>query len=432
MGIKLETKTDKEMAKADIPIPLGIPDVRVLQTTQNERGEIVITLESTKAGTRCRQCGKWITKLHGRDEWVTIRHLPAFGRATYLRYRPNRYQCQDCEGHPTTSEKLEWHDANSPHSFAYDNHLLVELVNSTVEDVSQKEGVSYASMAGVLERRVDASVDWSVISEIEILGLDEIALKKGHRDYVTLVTGRLRDGEIMILGVLPGHEKAEVIEFLRLIPLRIAQSVQTVCCDLWEAYTEAAREELPTARIVADRFHVVKHYRHAADQVRKQELHRLKKELSKEEYQQLDGSYRSFRKNAEDLNKEERKTLRRFFEHSASAKQAYVLREQLTAIFNMNLSKQQAQSKMLGWIQKVKKSGLNCFDDFLKLLNTWWEEITNYFIQRENSGFVEGFNNKVKILKRRCYGIFNLKHLFQRIYLDLHGYRLFAATTICG
>jgi transposase len=432
MGIKLETKTDKEMAKADITIPLGIPDVRVLQTSLNERGEIIITLESTKSGTRCRKCGKWITKLHGRDEWVTIRHLPAFGRATHLRYRPNRYQCQDCEGHPTTSEKLEWHDANSPHSFAYDNHLLVELVNSTVEDVSLKEGVSYASMAGVLERRVDASVDWSVITEIEILGLDEIALKKGHRDYVTLVTGRLRDGEILILGVLPGHEKAEVIEFLRLIPLRIAQTVQTVCCDLWEAYTEAAREELPSTRIVADRFHVAKHYRRAADEVRKQELHRLKKELSKEEYQELNGSYRAFRKNAEDLNKKERKVLRRFFEHSTLAKQAYGLREQLTVIFNMNLSKKQAQSKIRGWIQKVQNSGLYCFDDFLKLLDMWWEEIANYFIQRENSGFVEGFNNKVKILKRRCYGIFNLKHLFQRIYLDLNGYRLFAATPIYG
>jgi len=420
------------MAKAEITIPLGIPDVRVLQTSLNERGEILITIESTKAGTQCRKCGKWIMKLHGRDEWITIRHLPAFGRPTYLRYRSNRYQCQDCEGHPTTSQTLEWHDTNSPHSFAYDNQLLLQLVNSTVEDVSIKEGLSYASMAGVLERRIETSVDWVGIAEIEILGLDEIALKKGHRDYVTLVTGRLRDGEIIILGVLPGHEKAEVIEFLRLIPLRIIQTIQSVCCDLWEAYTEAAREELPTARIVADRFHVAKHYRHAADQVRKQELHRLKKELSQEEYQKLNGSFRAFRKNAIDLNKEERKILKRFFEYSASAKQVYVLREQLTAIFNMNLSKEQAQSKILHWIQKIKISGLHCFDDFLKLLNTWWEEITNYFIQRENSGFVEGFNNKVKILKRRCYGIFNLKHLYQRIYLDLNGYRLFAATTIYG
>ena len=206
--------------------------------------------------------------------------------------------------------------------------------------------------------------------------------------------------------------------------------MQSVCCDLWEAYTAAVRQELPSARIVADRFHVAKHYRAAADQIRKTELGRLKKELSKEEYQKLNGSFRAFRKNAKDLHKKERKILRRFFEHSASAQQAYRLREQLTAIFEMNVSKKQAQSKILRWIQKVQQSGLHCFDDFLKLLTAWWEEITNFFVHRENSGFVEGFNNKVKVLKRRCYGIFNRQHLFQRIYLDLSGYRLFAATTI--
>jgi transposase len=418
------------MTKTEITIPLGIPNVRVLKSEVGERGEIVITIESTKNGTICRKCGKWIVKRHGQEDWVTIRHLPVFGRPSFLRYRARRYQCQDCEGHPTTSEKLEWHDANSPHSFAYDNHILLQLVNSTVEDVSCKEGLSYDSVAGTLERRIDSRIDWTGIADLETLGLDEIALKKGHRDYVTLVTGRLGDGEIMILGVLPGHEKAEVVEFLRSLPLRILQKVQAVCCDLWEAYTEAVREELPHARIVIDRFHVAKHYREAADQVRKQELQRLKKNLPKAEYQELNGSFRAFRKNAKDLNKEERKLLKRFFKHSALAKQAYALREQLTAIFDRHFSKKQAQAKILRWIQQVQKSGLQCFDVFLKLLAAWWEEITNYFIQRENSGFVEGFNNRVKVLKRRCYGIFNLQHLFQRIYLDLHGYHLFAATTI--
>jgi len=418
------------MVKAQVTIPLDIADIRVLQTSVGEVGEIIITIESTKAGTSCRKCGRWITKLHGREEWVTIRHLPVFGRPSFLRYRPKRYQCQDCEGHPTTTQRLEWHDSNGPHSFAYDNRILLQLVNSTVEDVSVKEGLSYGSVVGALERRIESSIDWTGMADIEILGLDEIALKKGHRDYVTLVTGRLQDGEIVILGVLPGHEKATLVEFLRLIPHRILQTVQTVCCDLWEAYIEAVREEIPTARIVADRFHVARHYRDAADQVRKQELLRLKKTLPKAEYQKLNGSFRAFRKNVKDLKKEERKILRRFFEYSALAKQAYALREQLTAIFDMNLSKSRAQSKLLRWIQQVQKSGLPSFDDFLKLLATWWEEITNYFIQRENSGFVEGFNNKVKVLKRRCYGIFNLRHLFQRIYLDLHGYRLFSATTI--
>jgi transposase len=223
-----------------------------------------------------------------------------------------------------------------------------------------------------------------------------------------------------------------LVEYLRLIPHRILQALQAVCCDLWEAYIEAVREEIPSARLVADRFHVARHYRDAADQIRKTELQRLKKELSKEKYQELHGSFRAFRKNAKDLNQEERKILRGFFAQSPSAKQAYEFREDFTALYEMNLSKKQAQAKIRRWIRRVEKSGLLCFDPFIRLLRQWWQEITNFFVHRENSGFVEGFNNKVKVLKRRCYGIFNLQHLFQRIYLDLSGYRLFAATTIYG
>jgi len=64
----------------------------------------------------------------------------------------------------------------------------------------------------------------------------------------------------------------------------------------------------------------------------------------------------------------------------------------------------------------------------LNTLEEGWEEITNYFVHRATSGFVEGLNNKVKVLKRRCYGLFNPKRLFQRLFLDLEGYRLFART----
>jgi len=118
--------------------------------------------------------------------------------------------------------------------------------------------------------------------------------------------------------------------------------------------------------------------------------------------------------------------LRTLFSHSPNLKQAYTLQLQLTAIFDENISKSMAQTKIRAWMKRVKKSQLTCFDDFLKTLSHWWEEITNFFLQRANSGFVEGFNNKIKVLKRRCYGLFNLTHIFQRIFLDLEGYRLFA------
>ena len=414
------------MARAQVSVPLNIPEVQVLKSEINQRGELIITIESTKEGTACRICGKWIEKMHGHDDWVTVRHLPVFGRPSYIRYWPRRYQCLKCEGKPTTTQRLDWQEANSPHTFMYDEHLLLQLVGSTIADVSIKENVSYDSVLGVMERRIEKKIDWSVYSELSTLGMDEIALKKGHRDFVTVVSVRLKDQRIVILGVLKNREKDTVIAFLRSIPQRLTKTIHTVCCDMYEGFSEAAREELKGVTIVVDRFHVTQHYHEAADDLRQEELRRLKKELSKEEYQQLKGSMWAFRKHPSDLRPEERSILRILFKHAPSLKQAYTLREELTAIFEQTIPKTKAEKKMRAWIQRVKASKLTCFDRFIGTLENWWDEITNFFHERANSGFVEGLNNKIKVIKRRCYGIFNLDHLFQRIFLDLEGYRLFA------
>ena len=414
------------MSKAQVTVPLDIPDVRVVKTEINPNGELIITIESTKTGTTCHRCGRWINKSYGHDEWTMIRHLPVFGRPSYLRYRPKRYQCLECEGQPTTSQRVDWHEANSRHSFAYDEHLLLQLVGTTIEDVKIKERVTYDAVLGALERRISAQVDWSDYTALGVLGLDEIALKKGHQDFVTVVTARLDGKRVVILGVLPDREKATVVTFLRSIPLRLNETIHTVCCDMYEGFSEAVRQELKGARIVVDRFHFTRHYHQAADDLRQSELKRLKQELSKEEYQLLKGNMWAFRKSPADLRTEERQVLRRLWKVAPKLKQAYDLRQQLTAIFEQNISQTVGQLKIQTWIQLVQKSGLKCFDEFLKTLEHWWEEITNYFVDRANSGFVEGLNNKLKVLKRRCYGIFNRDHLFQRIYLDLEGYRLFA------
>jgi transposase len=412
------------MAKAQVTVPLDIPDVRVLKTEVNKAGELIITVESIKSGTRCWKCDGWIQKSHGHDDWVEVRHLPVFGRPSYLRFRPKRYYCKRCE--VTTTQRLSWRENKSPHTMKYDDHVLLQMVNSTIEDVSIKEQLAYDRVLGVLERRIHAKVDWQQYTSLEVLGLDEIARRKGHNDFLTLATARLSGGRIVILAVLPDRRKDTVIDFLRSIPERLLKTIHTVCCDMYEGFTEAARKEVKTARIVIDRFHVTRHYRDAADRVRKQEQVRLKAELPKEEYKQLKGLLWAFRKSRKDLNPEERKVLKRFFKYSPDAKTAYDLREQLTKIFDQDISQSIAKRKIKAWIKRVNKSDLSCFNDFLNTLDRWWEDITNYFIDRANSGFVEGLNNKVKVLKRRCYGLYNLEHFFQRIFLDLEGYRLFA------
>jgi transposase len=102
-----------------------------------------------------------------------------------------------------------------------------------------------------------------------------------------------------------------------------------------------------------------------------------------------------------------------------------MLREILTLIFDEPLTQAKARDYLAGWASLVKESGLTCFDSFLTTLDERLDEITNYFLDRQSSGFVEGLNNKIKVLKRRCYGIFSPGRLFQRLHLDLAGYRVF-------
>jgi transposase len=110
-------------------------------------------------------------------------------------------------------------------------------------------------------------------------------------------------------------------------------------------------------------------------------------------------------------------------------KLAYTFREELTAIFEMNLTVEAGKNRLLKWRDKVRRSVLTCFDTFFTTLDNWLDKIANYFSDRLSSGFVEGMNNKLKTIKRRCYGILRTTTLFQRLYLDLEGYRIFARST---
>jgi transposase len=414
------------MAKPQISIPLDIDDVNVLKIEVSQNGDMHITLESSLNYGYCRRCGQKLMKLHGYDAWVKVQHLPILGHAVFLHYRPKRYECPDCDGKPTTTQQLPWHEPNSPHTKAYDEYLLRCLINSTVQDVSTKERLSYDAVEGVLERCLARQVDWTRYRRLGVLGIDEITRLKGHGDFITIVSARLPDGELVLLGVLANRKKETIKAFLESIPPKLRATIRTVCSDLYEGYLQAVHEVLPKARQVIDRFHIARLYREAADSLRKIELKRLRQTLSKEDYQQLKGSLWAFRKNEADLEPKERAVLDRLFSYSPVLQQAYVLREQLTAIFEQPPFKNDAKRALRAWEAQVRDSGLTCFDRFLKTLHRHWEAITNYFVDLLTSGFVEGFNNKLKVLKRRCYGLSNLDHIFQRVFLDLEGYRLFA------
>jgi transposase len=409
-----------------ISIPLDIPDVRVLQTELTKDGEFVLTVESTLTTTTCRRCGRTITERHGLDEPRLLRHLPILGHVVYLRIRPKRFRCPWCDGHPTTTQQLDWYDPNALHTKAYERHLILQLVNSTIADVEAKEDVTYAALLGILDRWIASSVEWDALEPFATLGIDEIALLKGHRDFVAVISAQTEAGDLHVLAVLPDRLKATVLAWLLSMPHTIRERITTVCTDIWEGYINAVEEALPNATIVLDRFHVIRHARDGVDTLRKQEVRRLKKELPTQAADGFKHTLWPFRKRSDALDMAEQERLETLLAYSPALRQAYILREQLTTIFDTARSKADGLRRLRLWRRRVEKSDLSCFDPFLKLLDKWLDLIANYFISRQTSSFVEGLNNKLKVLKRRCYGLRNVTRLFQRLTLDVEGYRRFS------
>lgn len=415
-----------EEIKSLIEMLLKIEKVRIEEIEIDDQKNVIIKVVSTEVGTKCRKCGREITQENGQDEAIRLRHLSILDHKTYIEIKPKRYICTNCSDKPTTTQKLGWYNPRSGQTKAYEKYLLRQLVHSTIEDVSIKEDIGYKAVEAIIDRNISCQVNWDEYEDLNILGLDEISLKKGHRDFVTIVSTQSTAGDVSVISVLAGRKKETVEQFLETIPERLKKTIRRACTDLYDGYINAVKKVLPRVKVVADRYHVAKAYRAGVDDLRKQEMKRLKKTLPKSEYDELKGVMWALRKNPEDLEPEEQALLDRLFEHSPKLKQAYRYREQLTAIFNERLSKKRALRKINNWKKRIKKSGLSCFDSFLTTLDNWINEITNFFLHRNSSGFVEGLNNKIKVLKRRCYGIFNLAHLFQRLVLDLEGYELFA------
>lgn len=415
------------LKKLDMVIPtelLGLSDVNILEINLRNNRELIITVESIKAETLCRNCGK-ICKAHGYDRPMELRHLPVLGYQTFIQLTPQRGICTDCDDKPiSTTQTLDWYDRNARQTKPYENHLLFELINSTVSDVSRKEEVDYHAIEHIIDKHVATEVDFALIFCLGILGIDEISLRKGRKQYVTVITYRHHD-EVRVLKILEGRSRKTVEAFFKSIPTRLKKTVLAVCCDLYEGYINAAKNVFGDKVITADRFHVAKLYRKQLITVRKSELKKLKKKLSPEAYKALKPAIALLRKGRDYFTEEEKEIVAPLFKLSHKLQLAYKYSHSLTAIFNSNISKETAIEKFRKWISDVASSGLKCFKTFIGTLEKYMNEISNYFLERNSSGFVEGFNNRLKVLTRRSYGLKNIKRFFQRIKLDTEGFDMF-------
>src|SRR5512143_132560 len=406
-----------------IALPLDLPDVRVLASRLLEDGTLLIEVESTLPTARCYRCGQELERFHGDDRPIRLRHLPVFGRTVWIEIRPKRYRCPVCKGGPTTTQRCSWYDPNRPHTKAFEQWVLKQLVHSTVADVSRQLELGIKAVEGIVEHYIAAAVDWAAFTLLDTLGIDEVALCKGRGHYVAVVWACDAVRETHVLAVLPNRLQATVQAFLETMPAVLKTTVRRVCIDMWQDYAGAAAAALPAAEVVVDRFHVALQYHQAVDDLRQQECRRLNAGRPVDQALPIADLRSLLRREWWSLNPAQQDQWVNLFQQSPALANAYLLRTTLTAIFECSPDRATAQTRLQRRGELVKTTGITGFDKFLMTLQHWQDGMLNYFHSRHKSGFVEGLNNKLKVLKRRCFGLDDPIKLFQRLWVDIEGAR---------
>lgn len=219
--------------------------------------------------------------------------------------------------------------------------------------------------------------------------------------------GDIEGGEL--LEVIDSHKQDEIIEVLKQQPVAVREQVQEVSVDMWGGFPKVVQAVFTNARLVFDRFHVMKYVNQDLDKVRKQVVGKYTKQSKKAN--KVKSVKFILLKNNVDLRDDERERLEAILSQSKRLQLAYELKEEFRNIYETNQTPEMAKQQIFAWLEKA--SSVYC--ESLTTIRDHIDEICNYFISGTTSGMMEGMNNKLKLIKRQAYGFINFGNFRTRL-----------------
>jgi transposase len=251
------------------------------------------------------------------------------------------------------------------------------------------------------------------------LSLDEAHHRRG-RKLATVVSDLDRR---RVIEVLDGCQRGVIERWLRALPEQVRAEIEIVSIDPSDVYRKAIRTVLPDARIVADRFHLVRGANTALDTVRR-ERQRQASTRGRSKTRRSSGAaswnprlYRHRRrllKARERLNSHDEHALSELFSTDPVIAEAWTLKETFRHIYKAT-SRQHAEQRLDTFLAAVERAALPPFDAFATHVRQWREELLAYFDQPTTNGYAEGVIHKAKLIKRRAYGLPTFQGFRQRI-----------------
>jgi len=374
---------------------LNLEDV-IITNVENVDDQLHIYIELPRDKHVCPACGAVTDRIHDYRMQV-IKDVP-LARDTFLHLRKRRYRC-DC------GKRFFEKNTFLPRYYRVTTRLVAEIMFAFKKVISAKEIGCRYNVSAVTAMRYFNLFNSKLTALPEVVSLDEFKGNSGGQKYNSIVVDPKNK---TVLDILPNRFESDLVKYFSQFSNK--NNVKYFICDMNTHFRQVANICFPQATIVADKYHVIRQVYWAMERVRKNEQNKLSAQFRK----YFKKSRNLLMKRTEKLTDEEMDRLALMFEIAPKLADAYRIKNEFLAVIRSK-SSQEGKQKLVDWLYSVEVMDLAEFHDCTKAYHNWFQEILNSMDVPWTNGYIEGCNNKTKVLKRVSYGMRNFSNFRKRI-----------------
>ena len=336
-----------------------------------------------------------------------VRDLPCGDVRIFLKLDVRRVKCPKCAR--VVQEELDWL-AHSPfHTKRFAIHIGRQCRHATIKDVAKEHRLHWHTVKELEKQYMREQLRHAGPAAPLVIGIDEISIRKGHT-YRIIVSDLEKRMPIWFGG--QDRSEAGMDEFFGFLGEQRCAKIRLAVMDMWKAFRNSTHKAAPQAAILFDKFHVLRHLGEALDKVRKREYARL----TGKNRRFIKGQRYTLLSHRANLTSSGRKALKTLLAANKRLNTAYLLKESFGQLWSYT-SETWARKFFENWRASLKWQRLKPFEDFARMIEQHWDGIAAY-CKPENKvalGFVEGLNNKIRVIQRRAYGLRDEEYLRLKI-----------------
>lgn len=361
---------------------LNLPCYKVLSIQENEH-DYHIDVETLHAPTSCPHCQSSNLVGFGRREQM-VKDLPMHGRRVGLYIDTRRYQCRGCG--KTFYEVLPEIDEKRLMTKRLAQWMGKQAIKRTFASIAEEVGCTEFTVRSVFSDYVNELEKTIRFETPKWMGIDEIHLIKPRG-----VIANIQNNTIVEL--LHNRNKDTMVHYLSHLEGR--DQVQYVAMDMWKPYRDAVEAVLPQARIIIDKFHVLRMANDAMERIRKG----YRETLTPKQRRGLLHDRFVLLKREKDLSDQESLTLSVWIQNYPELGQAYRLKEQFFGIYDAQ-TKADALQRYTAWEKSVGPDVREAYADLIRAWGNWQPYILNYFDHPVTNAYTESLNNLIRVMNR--------------------------------